>query len=374
MISIGRKGTQVYSVEEEEIFPHVIVLGKTGCGKSSLVAKISSSLRGRKVIIDPHGDLCWRSGLPVYFPGEVYLNPLEGGEKILPDLIYTLKNSFGKEFWGPRTEHLLTCLISALKDKNPNFADLYFLLSNFDLFQEFLSKKRGISNLKSMRDEGLLSLLNKISPFVLRAPLREFLCRRSTKIPSGSFCLNSDVGIYGRENSKLMCSFFFSHLIQRELERRRRVWILCDEFHMYFCPSFKEALGEGRKYGISLILISSQIPKDLEECAFSNATALLVFKCGQDLAKRICKYWEVEEKEILTLKPREFLLLYPEGKVKLKTLYVPKGRGREPMPERLLEEDVIPIAVLSEVKRPELWKRILGLYGPFLHELLSTFP
>ncbi len=376
MIPIGRRGSRIFYLEEGDLGPHILIVGGTGCGKSTLAAKILRSLRSRKVVIDPHGDLCWRSGLPVYFPGEIYLNPLEGDfDLILEDMIYSLKNSFGREFWGPRTEHLLTSLLSSLRGLNANFSDLYFLLSNKELFEEFMRHTSGI-RISSIREEYLMPLLNKISPFILRAPLRTFLCRRRSKIPSGSFAFNADVGIYGRENSKIICSFFFSHLVQRGFRKREKIWVFCDEFHMYYCPSFLDVLSEGRKFGISLGMISSNIPKELEELVLGNVSALMAFRSPKEIAWKIARYYDIKAEEICSLKPREFLLFLGGEKTKLKTLYVGKGENRRPRPQELKMEDVVPISVLSKVSRPEIWKKILGIGGKrsFLDYLLKTFP
>src|SRR5260221_8509380 len=116
-----------FGIKQKNRRGHMYILGKTGTGKSTLIANmvIADMMHGDGLaLIDPHGDLAEtvlryvpkeRMNDVVYFnPGDVDfpigLNLLEGEEPkyhylIVSGLISVFKK-FWSEYWGPRMEHI----------------------------------------------------------------------------------------------------------------------------------------------------------------------------------------------------------------------------------------------------------------------------
>ncbi|MGD0036627.1 MAG: DUF87 domain-containing protein, partial [Bacteroidota bacterium] len=142
---------KLFGIREKNRRGHMYIIGKTGTGKSCLIANmaISDIKQGNGIgVIDPHGDLVQTllSYIPegrikdvIYFnPGDIEypiaFNPLN---KVSPDVrhlvVSGLISVFKKiwfEFWGPRLEHILRhALLTLLDYPNATLLDLPRLLT-----------------------------------------------------------------------------------------------------------------------------------------------------------------------------------------------------------------------------------------------------
>ena len=189
----------IYGLRRADRRRHFYVIGKTGTGKSTMLANmaINDLKRGEGLcVIDPHGDLV--DILLDYIPSHrindvVYFNPtdtdktvkinlfegenVEHRELIASGIISVFKKLYAYS-WGPRLEYILrNSLLTLLKIEGSRMSDIIELLTN----EKFREKK--ISALddpilknfwldefnkltERQRNEQISSILNKVGQFV----------------------------------------------------------------------------------------------------------------------------------------------------------------------------------------------------------------
>jgi len=149
-----------FGIKEKNRRGHMYIIGKTGTGKSTLIANmvISDIKSGNGLaLIDPHGDLAEevlhfvpkrRIKDVIYFnPADldypIAFNPLG---KVAPDYhhlvvsgVISVFKKIWSEFWGPRLEHILRhSLFTLLAYPGATLLDLPRLLTNTDFRKEVL--------------------------------------------------------------------------------------------------------------------------------------------------------------------------------------------------------------------------------------------
>ena len=149
---------------------HMLVCGKTGMGKSTLLREIAlqDAARGHGLLlVDPHGDLAadvlanlprrrkndivhFDATDPTLCPG---LNPLRAVSPkdralVTSNVISTFRRLFDAGLWGPRTEHLLRHILLALLEvRGTTLADARDMLVD--------DKRRGVV-LRQVKDANVL--------------------------------------------------------------------------------------------------------------------------------------------------------------------------------------------------------------------------
>ena len=142
----------IFGIKTEDRRKHVYIIGKTGVGKSTLIANmaIDDIRKGRGVgIIDPHGDLS--ETILDFIPKRrmndvIYLEPfdterpfslnvLEIKNKQQKDLvasgIVSIFYKLYKDSWGPRLEYILrNVILTLLEAPGATLVDILSLLSN----------------------------------------------------------------------------------------------------------------------------------------------------------------------------------------------------------------------------------------------------
>ena len=150
--AVTMDGNVPFTLSRGERRLHTYLIGKTGTGKSSLLANIARQdlEAGRGLgLLDPHGELAeWVLSLvpPSRFADVLYFNPADtefpvgfnplrvtrSADRTLvaSQMMSVLKKLFG-EFWGPRLAHFtLHSLLALLETPSPSLLDLPRLLTD----------------------------------------------------------------------------------------------------------------------------------------------------------------------------------------------------------------------------------------------------
>lgn len=314
---------------------HIHVLGPTGVGKSTLIARLvlADFDAGRgTVVIDPKGDLIedLLARIPAGREHEVdLLDPLDEappGLNVLdsPDrdlgtdqLVGIFRRVF-ERYWGPRTDDILRAAVLTLSTTSPEstLADVPRLLTDHH-WQASLAKQikdpvlgpfwEWYSELSDpLRAQATGPLLNKLRAFLLRRPVRAIVGQPKTTLDvpralnEGRLLLAKlPKGTLGEDTSRLLGSFLFARVWQATLaraalepEQRPDASCYVDEVHNYLnLPTpFEDVLAEARSYRLSLCLAHqhlAQLPRDLREAIGANARTKVYFQVSRDDAQAL---------------------------------------------------------------------------------------
>jgi hypothetical protein len=312
---------------------HIHVLGPTGVGKSTLIARLvlADFQAGRgTVVIDPKGDLIedLLARIPAGRENEVdLLDPLDAappGLNVLdsPDrdlgvdqLVGIFRRVF-ERYWGPRTDDILRAALLTLTMAAPGstLADVPRLLTDrrwqASLAAQIKDPVLGpfwewYGELSDpLRAQASGPLLNKLRAFLLRRPVRAIVGQSKTTldipraINEGRLLLAKlPKGTLGEDTSRLLGSFLFARVWQAALaraelppEQRPDASCCVDEVHNYLnLPTpFEDVLAEARSYRLSLCLAHqhlAQLPRDLREAIGANARTKVYFQVSRDDAQ-----------------------------------------------------------------------------------------
>lgn len=325
----------VYGLRQQDRRRHMYVIGKTGTGKSTLLANmvINDLKSGRGLcVIDPNGDLVetlldyipsHRINDVIYFdPADtertVKLNLFEGKnvvhrELIASGIISVFRKLYGYS-WGPRLEHILrNCLLTLLKAEDSKLSDIVDLLTDKDFRQKIVEKLDDpiltnfwINEFESMQDkfrtEAIAPVLNKIGQFVSSPLIRDVVNVRKSSfsveevMDEGKILLvNLSQGKLGEDNAALLGAMLITKIQLAAMARahvpeedRRDFYLYVDEFQNFATESFTKILSEARKYHLNLILANqytAQLPEEVRKSIFGNCGSIFTFVVGADDAQ-----------------------------------------------------------------------------------------
>jgi type IV secretory pathway TraG/TraD family ATPase VirD4 len=321
---------------------HMLVIGKTGTGKSTLLENmISADLKigNGLAVIDPHGDLA--ENILNFVPEErindvIYFNPadLENPipfnplEKVRPDFHHLVASGlisvFKKlwpDFWGPRLEHILRhSILTLLEYPGSTLLDLPRILTN----SEF--RKNVVANITNpqvkdfwlfefekysawMKSEAVSPILNKVGQFLTSLPIRNILGQKENTFKLRKvldekkiLIVNLAKGKIGEDNCSLLGALMVTRIKLAALSRaniseneRGHFYFYVDEFHNFLTLSFSDILSESRKYGLNLILAHQyieQIDEKIRASVFGNVGTMISFRVGAEDAKYLSKEFQ----------------------------------------------------------------------------------
>lgn len=309
---------------------HTYVVGKTGTGKSTLLAGIirQDLEAGRGVgLIDPHGDLAERvlAFVPPKHDRDVcYFNPADADFPIGFNLlarttrverplvasgVVSVFKRLYPEFWGPRLEHFLrNALLALLETPNPSLLLLPRLLTDRPFRHQVVDHVRDpvIRDFfeheferydPRWRAEAVSPILNKVGAF-LGSPLvrhivaqdRAGLDLRQLIDGGGILIANLAAGKIGEDNAALLGGLLVVGLqlaamgrVDLPEEERRDFHLTVDEFQHFTTDAFEAILSEARKYRLSLTLAHqhlSQLSPSVADAVLGNVGSLCVFRMG----------------------------------------------------------------------------------------------
>lgn len=319
-----------FGVKTDDRRRHMYVIGKTGTGKSTLIANLAiNDMRNGKglCIIDPHGDLC--QTVLDYVPKNrindvVYLDPSDLGYSFLMNPLQ-VENDYQRELvvsgivaifhklygnsWGPRLEYILrNCLLTLTQMPEPTMLHIPEILNN-DAFRKKAMESIDDPVLKSfweeefanmnprLKSEAISPILNKVGQFLSSRFIRNILQEHKSTIDLETIMnsrkillVNLSQGKLGEDNSALLGAMIITKIQLAAMNRvsiaeedRQDFYLYVDEFQNFATSSFIKILSEARKYRLNLILANqyiSQIPEDVRGAIFGNAGTMFSFLVG----------------------------------------------------------------------------------------------
>lgn len=329
----------IFGIKTPDRRKHVYIIGKTGAGKSTLIANmaIDDIRRDRGIgIIDPHGDLS--EIIMDYIPKRrlndvVYLEPFDI-ERPFSLNVLEIKNAQHKdlvssgivsifhkiygESWGPRLEYILRNVILTLLDiEEGTLIDALRLLSDAP-FRDKIVARLSDPVLKNfwegefakmpdkLRSEAVSPIQNKVGQFVSSRMIRNIIGNPVSSInlqeimdEGKILILNLSQGKLGEDNAALLGAMVITQIqlaamnrsFQKE-ESRRDFFLFVDEFQNFATTSFTKILSEARKYRLSLTLAnqySDQLEEDVQYAIYGNVGTLVSFVVGAHDAEFLTK-------------------------------------------------------------------------------------
>jgi TraM recognition site of TraD and TraG len=309
---------------------HIYVIGKTGTGKSTLIANLArqDAMNGEGfTLLDPHGDLVEqvlrsvpqeRQADLVYFnvPDTARLlafNPLEGtGATFRPLVVSGLISVFKKiwaEFWGPRMEYVLRNTLLALMDfpgatlldvprmlDDPTFrARVLVLVQNTQVRRFWLREYQSYP--ARFRAEAIAPIQNKVGEFLVNPILRRIVGQPKSALnlrqmmDEGKILLvNLAKGKIGEDTAALLGAMLVTKISLAALSRaelpetdRRDFHLYVDEFPSFTTTAFASMLAEMRKYRVGLVLAHqylSQLDEAVQDAILGNVGTMIAFRTG----------------------------------------------------------------------------------------------
>ncbi|NKY26250.1 type IV secretory system conjugative DNA transfer family protein [Nocardia gamkensis] len=323
---------------------HLHILGPTGVGKSTLLARtiLDDADAGRGVIvIDPKGDLVTDvlSRLPSRMSERVVLfdadsaapppcvNPLDigrigrAGMDLAVDNLVTVFHRIFHQWWGPRTDDIMRASLLTLcaQPGTATLADLPRLLTE-PAFRARVTRTakdpvlRGFwDSYEQLSDTGRAQLtgplLNKLRAFLLRPFVRSAIAGGPSTVEfadildNGGICLaRLPKGSLGEETSRLVGSLLVARTWQAVTARARvpaadrpDAALVLDEAQNFLNLStpIEDMLAEARGLRLSLLLAHQnlgQLSRELRDGISANARNKIVFAVSPDDARDLARH------------------------------------------------------------------------------------
>jgi len=339
--------TVTFGIKKEDRRKHLYVVGKTGTGKSTMIANmaINDMRNGEGVaVIDPHGDLT--NALLDFIPSHrindvayldpsdiahpFHLNPLEienvAQREIVASGIVSIFYKLYAHSWGPRLEYILrNTILTLLYVPQSTLLQVPELLTN-EKFRQKVVENLSDQVLKNfwtnefnkmspqLRSEAIMPILNKVGQFLSSQTIRNIVGHPKSTINlekmmnEGKIILmNLSQGKLGEDNSALLGAMMITKIqlaamgrVYQNEESRRDFYLYVDEFQNFATSSFVKILSEARKYRLNLILANQyigQIEEEVQNAIFGNAGSIVSFGVGATDARPLAREFGLKYKE-----------------------------------------------------------------------------
>ncbi|HOX96365.1 MAG TPA: NUDIX domain-containing protein [Candidatus Woesebacteria bacterium] len=316
---------------------HVYVLGKSGTGKSTLLANMAiNDIRHGEgmALVDPHGDTA--EHLLDYIPSNriqdvayldpsvvgksFHLNPLFVKNQAYAELVASgIVSIFSKLYgnsWGPRLEYILrNTLLTLVAKPGATLLDVPRILTNKVYREEYLAAVQDpvLHNFwhdeydkysEKFQSEAISPILNKVGQFITSPTIRDIISHPDSTVDFEDLMNNGKIiilnlpqGKIGEDNAALLGAMFISQIQIAAMNRanmaekeRKDFFLYVDEFQNFATTSFIKILSEARKYRLNLILANqytAQLPIEIQDAIFGNAGTLISFVVGAADANRL---------------------------------------------------------------------------------------
>lgn len=320
----------IFGIKSADRRKHVYIIGKTGAGKSTLIANmaIDDIRKDRGIgIIDPHGDLS--ETILEYIPKRrlndvVYLEPFDT-ERVFALNVLEVKNKQHKDLvasgivsifykiygdsWGPRLEYILRNVIFTLLDTpGATLVDVLRVLADGGYRKKVVEgltdpvirdfwEKEFARMPDSLKAEAISPIQNKVGQFVSSKMVRNIIGSAKSTInleqimnEGKILILNLSQGKLGEDNAALLGAMIITQIQLAAMNRsfmkeeeRRDFFMYVDEFQNFATSSFIKILSEARKYRLSLTLANQymgQLEEEVQHAIFGNVGTLISFVVG----------------------------------------------------------------------------------------------
>ncbi len=325
-----RGGGKVFGIKQADRRAHMYLIGKTGTGKSTLLATLvrQDIEAGRGLaLLDPHGDLVEKllGAVPgsrkedlIYFnvpdaSRPLGFNPLE---RVPPrkrslaaaGLLEVFKMIWA-DSWGPRLEHILrNALLALVEQPEATLADILRLLDD-RAFRRLAASRVASPQVRDFwlreyenypprfRAEAIAPIQNKVGAFladpllhrILTQPRSAFDLRQA--MDEGKILLvNLAKGKIGGDTAALLGALLVARIGLAAVSRadvpeeeRRDFYLYLDEFQSFTTLSLANMLSELRKYRVGMILSHqylSQLDLQVRDAILGNVGTIICFRVG----------------------------------------------------------------------------------------------
>ena len=323
---------QKFGIYQEDRMLHMLILGQSGTGKSTLLKNMiyQDIIHNRGlVLIEPHGDLSKevldlipedrKQDLVFISPNdptnEVGYNPFRKVDASFRALVTAgILDAFKKLFaesWGNKLEHILRFVIlSLLEQPSATIEDIHRILldKNFRYqaignIQDECVKRFWKLEFNKYTPFDLTPIYNKIGSFISYSPVRRVLIEQKRTISirrimdEGKILLiNLSKGEIGHDPCQILGSFLLASLSSAAFSRASIEEASRKPFHVFvdeqqnFSVSLTNMLPELRKFSISLTLANQhlqQLDRDTRESILGNVSTRIYFRLGHMDARTI---------------------------------------------------------------------------------------
>lgn len=311
---------------------HILLVGKTGMGKSTLLRQMAVQSMGTGsglLLLDPHGDLAdevatlvprrrrndlvlFDARAPEVSPG---LNPLRGvpvgSRAVVVSAVLATFKKLWPDNWGPRSEHLLRYSLLALCEvRGATLLDARDMLSSErhrawvlkqvhdeDVMRFWAKEFTGYS--KQLQADAVAAPLNKLGAFLASAAMRAILTKNRSVLDAEKCMARGRIviarlskGATGEDGAHLLggllLGLFQRATMAREAltqEARTPFAMFVDEIGSFATKPFLELLAEARKYGVSLALATQSLAvmePEMRAGLLGNVGRLVAFRVGAE--------------------------------------------------------------------------------------------
>ena len=325
-----RNQEAIFGIKEDDRRRHVYIIGKSGTGKSTLLANMVSSdiAAGHGIcLVDPHGetaedvlrmipedrvdDIIYFNPSDIDYP--IAFNPLERVSNDMRHLVASgLMSVFKKiwpDVWSARMEYILNNTLLALLEY-PNstllgimkmFADKEYRKSIVENLQDPVVKSFWVDEFakytQKLETEAVAAIQNKVGQFVANPLIRNIIGQahssfdfRKVMDDGKIFIANLSKGKIGEDNSALLGAMVVTKIQLAAMSRAgtpnkqlRDFYLYVDEFQNFATESFATILSEARKYKLDLTVAHQyieQLSEEVRAAVFGNVGTMIVFRVG----------------------------------------------------------------------------------------------
>jgi hypothetical protein len=309
---------------------HLMVMGKTGMGKSALLQNlIVSDIRADRgvILLDPHGDLAEAvlACIPTHRTNDVILFDAADqqypiGFNLLDDrrpeqralIASGIVTSFQKlwgDSWGPRLEYILrNSVLALLGQPGTTLVSVSRLLTDVAYRKLIVGRcddplvrnfwQNEFAHWKpQLQVEATGPVLNKVGAYLSSPLLRAIVGQPRNMLPlrrimdeGRVLIVNLSKGRMGEDASALLGMLLVTGVQLAAMSRadipeaeRRDCHLYVDEFQNFATSSFATILSEARKFRLALTVSNQyleQLDESLRAAVFGNIGSLLTFQVG----------------------------------------------------------------------------------------------